>query len=256
MLVRRAALPGRYMGHLPSEQAPCPPAGAGAVNSAIRSRATPITDAALVVGPSNLSGTRATDLAGARAGMLDRVASEQPIEIWGPVSFCWARPRQVPALYDLDHRGFQDALGLYSGQPGGFIQDSRGRMRTFFVAYLMAVIIGVPLATGAIAHEGWFVRVCPAKTEANRVYMTFSGSRQGFSWSWIKGRTPDETDLPRRFRSVPRLHIRASTVSMPGNIQPHAYVCIGFRDHIVQRMEFDNHEDHQKSWNDTDDCAC
>ncbi len=129
-------------------------------------------------------------------------------------------------------------------------------MRAFFVAYLMAAIIGVPVATTAVAHEGWFVRVCPAKTEANRVYMTFSGSRQGFSWSWIKGRTPDETDLPRRFRSVARLYIRGSTVSTPSNIQPHAYVCIGFRDHIVQRMEFDDHEDHQKNWNDTDDCAC
>jgi len=43
---------------------------------------------------------------------------------------------------------------------------------------------------------------------------------------------------------------------MSGNIQPHAYVCVGFRDHIVQRMEFDDHEDHQKNWNDTDDCAC
>jgi hypothetical protein len=25
--------------------------------------------------------------------------------------------------------------------------------------------------------------------------------------------------------------------------QPHAYICVGFRDHIVQRMEFDDHED-------------
>ena len=36
----------------------------------------------------------------------------------------------------------------------------------------------------------------------------------------------------------------------------HAYVCVGFRDHIVQRMEFDYHENHQINWNDADDCAC
>jgi hypothetical protein len=36
----------------------------------------------------------------------------------------------------------------------------------------------------------------------------------------------------------------------------HAYVCLGFRDHIVQRLEFDDHEEHRKNWNDTDDCAC
>src|SRR5882724_11430623 len=77
-------------------------------------------------------------------------------------------------------------------------------MRAFFRASLIAAIIGVPVATAATAHEGWFVRVCPAKTEANRIHLTFSGARQGFSWSWIKGRTLDETDLPRRFRSVAR----------------------------------------------------
>jgi hypothetical protein len=128
------------------------------------------------------------------------------------------------------------------------------RMRAFLQGSLIALLVGVPI--GAAAHDGWFVRVCPAKTEANRIHLTFSGGRQGFSWSWIKGRTPDEIDLPRRFHSVAKLTMRGSTASMPSNIQPHAYVCVGFRDHIVQRMEFDDHEDHQKNWNDTDDCAC
>ena len=120
----------------------------------------------------------------------------------------------------------------------------------------MAAIIGSLVATAAMAHEGWFVRVCPTKTEASRVHLAFSGGRQGFSWSWIEGRTLDEIDLPHRFRSVPKLYIRGITVSMPGNIQPHAYVCIGYRDHIVDRMEFDDHAVRQRNWNDTDDCAC
>lgn len=124
-------------------------------------------------------------------------------------------------------------------------------MRAFFVAALMAALIDVLVAIAAIAHEGWFVRVCPS-----RVYLAFSGGRQGFSWSWIMGRTRDETDLPRGFRSVPKLYIRGITVSMPNNIQPHAYVCIGFRDHIVHRIEFDDRAVRQKNWNDTDDCAC
>jgi hypothetical protein len=131
-----------------------------------------------------------------------------------------------------------------------------GRMRAFFIATLMAAIISTLGSSAAIAHESWFVRVCSTKTEANRVHLAFSGGGQGFSWSWIKGRTRDETDLPRRFRAVPTLYIRGITVSMPGNIQPHAYVCIGFRDHIVHRMEFDDHAVRQRNWNDTDDCAC
>ena len=129
-------------------------------------------------------------------------------------------------------------------------------MRAFLVISLIASIIGAHTFTAGEAHEGWFVRVCTAKTEADRINLTFYGGRQGFSWSWIRGRTPDETDLPRKFRSVARLYMRGSAAPIPNNLQPHAYLCIGFRDHIVQRMEFNDHEDHEKSWNDTDDCAC
>jgi len=46
---------------------------------------------------------------------------------------------------------------------------------------------------------------------------------------------------------VARLTIRGSTASTPSNSQPLAYVCVGFRDHIVQRMEFDDHEGHEKN---------
>jgi hypothetical protein len=64
------------------------------------------------------------------------------------------------------------------------------------------------------------------------------------NWSWMRNRTPDGIDLPHRFRSVARLSVRGSAVSNPSNLQPHAYVCLGFRDHIVQRLEFDDHEEH------------
>ena len=87
-------------------------------------------------------------------------------------------------------------------------------MRAFFLAPLMALIVGVP-ATDAAAHDGWFVRVCPAKTEADRINLVFSGGRQGFNWSWTKGRSPDEIDLPLRFHSVATLTMRGSTVSTP-----------------------------------------
>ena len=133
-----------------------------------------------------------------------------------------------------------------------FEEAIRGLLATFCIAGIIAAFS----ANAAAEHPGWFVRVCPAKTEANRVHLTFSGGRQGFTWSWIRGRTLDELDLPRRFHSVARVFIRAVAASTPSNLQPHAYVCVGFRDHIVQRMEFDDHENHQKNWNDTDDCAC
>ncbi len=74
-------------------------------------------------------------------------------------------------------------------------------MRAFLAAWMVA-ITGMPIAIVAPAHQRWFVRICPEKTEANRIYLAFSGGRQVFSWSWIMGQTPDEIDLPRRFRSV------------------------------------------------------
>ena len=60
-------------------------------------------------------------------------------------------------------------------------------MRAFFVATSMAAIIGMLVATGAIAHESWFVRVCPTKTEADRVYLAFSGGGQGSPGPGIRG---------------------------------------------------------------------
>ena len=110
-------------------------------------------------------------------------------------------------------------------------------MRAFFMAALVALLIGVPVA-GPAAHDGWFVHVCRAKTEAGRIHLAFSGGGQGYNWSWIKGRTPDEIDLPRRFHSVARLTMRGSTSSTPRNINPHAYVCVGFRDHIAMQLYF------------------
>ena len=145
---------------------------------------------------------------------------------------------------------------LLPGMASWLTQPKWRGQRAFIVASLTASIMGIQICPAPAAHEGWFVRVCPAKTEANRINLTFAGGRQGFNWSWMRSRTPDEIDLPRRFRSVARLYVRGSAVSNPSNLQPHAYVCLGFRDHIVQRLEFDDHEDHQKNWNDTDDCAC
>ena len=121
---------------------------------------------------------------------------------------------------------------------------------------LIAGIIALSSTDAAAEHSGWFVRVCPAKIEADRVHLTFWAAGRVSPGTWIRGQTLDEMDLPRQIHSVPRVYIRASALSTPSNLQAHAYVSVGFRDHIVQRMEFDDHENHQKNWNDTDDGAC
>ena len=64
---------------------------------------------------------------------------------------------------------------------------------------LIAGSIAASSANGATEHPGWFVRVCPAKTEATRIHLTLSGERQGFSWSWIRGQTPIKPIFPTDF---------------------------------------------------------
>src|SRR5262249_830041 len=129
------------------------------------------------------------------------------------------------------------------------------RMRAFLLVSLIALLVRVPSPVLLAMKAGSCASV-PQKSKPIAFDLTFSGARQGFNWSWIKGGTPDEIDLPRRFRSVTRLTMCGNTTSTPTKIQPHGYVCVGFRDHIVQRLEFDDHEDHDKYWSDTDDCAC
>ena len=129
-------------------------------------------------------------------------------------------------------------------------------MRAFFMATLLALLIGVPVA-GAAAHDGWFVRVCSAKTRSGS--HSLGVLRRPARIQLVLDQGPDprrNRPPPRRFHSVARLTMRGSTSSTPSNINPHAYICVGFSNHIVQRMEFDDHEDHDKNWNDTDDCAC
>jgi len=94
--------------------------------------------------------------------------------------------------------------------------------------------------------------------DPKRVAFTWRSPAAGKDTASPGSRTgpPTKSTPPRRFHSVARLTMRGSTASTPTNIQPHVYVCVGFRDHIVQRMEFDDHEDHAKNWNDTNDCAC
>ena len=126
-------------------------------------------------------------------------------------------------------------------------------MRAMLFVSLIALSSHV---TAASAHDSWFVRVCPSKTEANRVFLQFAGAPRAFGWVWTKGKSPNERGLPERFRTVAKLNVRGQSIASNTQQQPHAYVCLGFRDHIVQRMEFNDHVDHERNWNDTDTCAC
>jgi len=51
-------------------------------------------------------------------------------------------------------------------------------MRAFIVAFLIVPIIDTQIGTASAAHEAWFVRVCSAKTEADRIIsLSLGGGR-------------------------------------------------------------------------------
>ena len=64
--------------------------------------------------------------------------------------------------------------------------------------WFAADIVDVPQEHGRA--DAWFLSGVPSRS-CWLLRRHLSG-RQGVSWSWIRGRTPDEIDLPRRFAGV------------------------------------------------------
>jgi hypothetical protein len=77
-----------------------------------------------------------------------------------------------------------------------------------------------------------------------------SGSHR--TWRrWNSNESP-EFDLPSDLRNVREIWIK-------GNAVPHdrdVHMCVYYRDHVTQRMEFDADEEHETSQSDTDNCGC
>ena len=58
-------------------------------------------------------------------------------------------------------------------------------MREYLAASLMAAVVGSTTCTAVAAHEGWFVRVCPTKTESLRINLAFYVTPMSVSGSVI-----------------------------------------------------------------------
>jgi hypothetical protein len=103
---------------------------------------------------------------------------------------------------------------------------------------------------------GWYVKVCPTKTETGQINMRFANGPLNDAWVWTRNATGDTHLLPNVFNNVSSLYMYGQTTAIPGNDHPNAYMCVGFRDHVVKHMDFDRDEDHTENWNHTDGCDC
>lgn len=105
--------------------------------------------------------------------------------------------------------------------------------------------------------SGWFVKVCPASTQTDRIIMNFRGDGKSHDWTWVRNQSGDQHNFPSPdFDNVGRLYMRGESTPITGNNHPNSYMCVGFRDHVVKHMDFDKNEDHDENWNDTDSCGC
>jgi hypothetical protein len=123
-------------------------------------------------------------------------------------------------------------------------------------AVALALLMLAASTASGLAQGGWFVRVCPAKTETSQINLAFTGGGQTAALSWQKGRTPGQLALPPTFDPVQHLKISGQSLPIPGNDDPHADLCVGYGGHIVKQMSFSGSDSTEESATDTDDCGC
>lgn len=106
-----------------------------------------------------------------------------------------------------------------------------------------------------VQKNGWFVRVCTSQTEASGIDLSIGlGGQESSHRAWRRWNSNDETefDVPDDLRNVQEIWIKGVAVPKDRNV----HMCVCFRDHVTQKMEFDRDEEHETSQGDSDSCAC
>lgn len=122
-----------------------------------------------------------------------------------------------------------------------------------------AVFGGVPPPSAAQCPQerGWFVRICddPQLTEADgvRLEVGVGGTDEGhrFWREWRRGEQA-EFGVPVDLHRAKELWIRATALPEGKNVN----MCVGFNEHITQKMTFNEDEVHETSRDDSDGCDC
>lgn len=103
--------------------------------------------------------------------------------------------------------------------------------------------------------NGWYVRVCKTKTEASGIYLWVGVGGNSDShryWKEWRSNEDSEFDFPDDLRNVAEVWIKGEANPLDRNVN----MCVCYRDHVTQRMTFDDKEEHETSQDDSDNCDC
>lgn len=121
---------------------------------------------------------------------------------------------------------------------------------------VIAASVSPPDALARPGRPGWYVRVCKKNTKADEIkFQVGANEKTRKAWfTWKRAGSPDvaEFDFPADLLNAGHIYLRADGIPN----RKECRVCICFRDHVVRHMDFDNGEDHEQNWNDTDRCEC
>jgi hypothetical protein len=103
--------------------------------------------------------------------------------------------------------------------------------------------------------SGWFIRVCKTLTEASSIEIDVGlGGESATHRRFKTWNSADEAefDLPADLINVREVFIKGVAVPRGRNV----HMCVLFKDHVTQKMEFDQDEEHETSQDDSDQCGC
>ena len=140
---------------------------------------------------------------------------------------------------------------------------SRRQFLCTLLAMLMLFAIIQPIGGGAAqqcaAEQGWFVRVCDPKTEAEGIDIWIGvGGNESTRHFWMRWHHGDPTEFPLPIDLVraKEIYFKAQTATDGKNV----YLGFGFNGRIIKHIDMDNiskpEEYEQSRGDDTDEFDC
>ena len=138
---------------------------------------------------------------------------------------------------------------------------TRWRKSITLSAVIILALLGLAKPSESISaddcqrEKGWFIRIIAPQTEAPgvRLEIGFGGVEHSHqAWrEWRHGQ-PTEFNVPAKFLHANEIWIKGISLEEDRNVS----MCVGFNDHITQKMCFDEDEEHETSRGDDDSCGC
>jgi hypothetical protein len=114
-------------------------------------------------------------------------------------------------------------------------------------------VLGSALPAKA-APAGWNIKVCADKTTSVKIEFLFGQSKSNASdtYTWEKGKSPNEFDVPGNGVNANELYIRADVFPSGRN----GHFCVMWQGKVAKYMNVNKKEDHTIKQKENDRCPC